>query len=205
MRERLESSSTDAAGTVMKKTILALSAAALFAGCATPPPTGPSVMVLPGSGKSFDQFRFDDNECRTYSSQAIGGTAVADAQNNSAVKSAAIGTAVGAAAGGLMGGHSGAGVGAGVGLIGGSLAGTGASEASGYTLQQRYDHAYQQCMYAKGHQIPMAARYAPRQQARQIPPPPPPSGYQSGNPPPPPPGNPPAPPPAAAPAPAPAS
>lgn len=205
MRERLESSSADAAGTVMKKTILALSAAALFAGCATPPPTGPSVMVLPGSGKSFDQFRFDDNECRTYSSQAIGGTNVADAQSNSAVKSAAIGTAVGAAAGGLMGGRSGAGVGAGVGLIGGSLAGTGESQASGYTLQQRYDHAYQQCMYAKGHQIPMAARYAPRQQARQIPPPPPPSGYQSGNPPPPPPGNPPAPPPAAAPAPAPTS
>jgi hypothetical protein len=200
MPERLESGSALACK-VMKKTIFALSAAALFAGCATPPPSGPSVMVLPGSGKSFDQFRFDDNECRQYSFQSIGGTTVADTQSNSAVKSAAVGTAIGAAAGGLMGGRSGAGVGAGIGLAGGALAGTGESQASGYTLQQRYDHAYQQCMYAKGHQIPMAARYAPRQQARQIPPPPPPSGYQSGNPPPPPPGNPPAPPPAAAPAP----
>ena len=185
----------------MKKTILALGAVALITGCATPPPSGPSVMVLPGSGKSFDQFRFDDNECRQYSWQSIGGTTAADTQSNSAVKSAAVGTAIGAAAGGLMGGRSGAGVGAGVGLAGGALAGTGESQASGYSLQQRYDHAYQQCMYAKGHQIPMAARYAPRQQARQIPPPPPPSGYQSGNPPPPPPGNPPAPPPPAAPAP----
>lgn len=201
MPERLEGSSAVAAGKVMKKTILALGAAALVTGCATPPPTGPSVMVLPGSGKSFDQFRFDDNECRQYSSQAIGGTTAAQAQNNSAVTSAAVGTAIGAAAGGLIGGRSGAGVGAGVGLAGGALAGTGASQESGYTLQQRYDHAYQQCMYAKGHQIPMAARYAPRQQARQIPPPPPPSG----NPPPPPPGNPPAPPPAATPAPAPTS
>ena len=55
-------------------------------------------MVLPGSAKSFDQFRFDDNECRQYSSQSIGGTTVADAQNSSAVKSAAVGTAIGAAA-----------------------------------------------------------------------------------------------------------
>src|SRR5882724_7428059 len=191
MPERLESGSAHAARTMMKRTILALGVAALFAGCATPPPSGPSVMVLPGSGKSFDQFRFDDNECRQYSSQSIGGATVADAQSNSAVKSAAVGTAVGAAAGGLLGGRSGVGVGAGVGLAGGALAGTGESQASGYTLQQRYDHAYQQCMYAKGHQIPMAARYAPyRAQARQpIAPPPPPPGN-----PPPPPGNPPAPP-----------
>lgn len=194
MLERLEGRSAFAARTVMKKTILALSVVALFAGCATPPPTGPSVMVLPGSGKSFDQFRFDDNECRQYSSQAIGGTTVAEAQSNSAVKSAAIGTVVGAAAGGLMGGNSGAGVGAGVGLLGGALAGTGDSQASGYSLQQRYDHAYQQCMYAKGHQIPMAGRYAPyRAQTRPAAPPPPPP--PSGNPPPPPPpGNPPSPP-----------
>lgn len=196
MPERLEGSSALAAGTTMKTPIVALVAVALLAGCATPPPTGPSVMVLPGSGKSFDQFRFDDNECRQYSFQAIGGTTVADTQANSAAKSAAVGTVIGAAAGGLMGGRSGAGVGAGIGLAGGALAGTGESQASGYSLQQRYDHAYQQCMYAKGHQIPMAARYAPRQQARQIPPPPPPP---STNPPPPPPGNPP-PPPATAPA-----
>ncbi len=187
MLERLEGGSAFAARTAMKKTIFALSALALFAGCATPPPSGPSVMVLPGSGKSFDQFRFDDNECRQYSSQAIGGTTVADAQSNSAAKSAAIGTVIGAAAGGLMGGRSGAGVGAGVGLLGGSLAGTGESEASGYSLQQRYDHAYQQRMYAKGHQIPMAARYAPyRAQTRQAAPPPPPPP-PAGNPPPPPP------------------
>lgn len=173
---------------MMKRTIFALSAAAFFAGCATPPPSGPSVMVLPGSGKSFDQFRFDDNECRQYSSQSIGGATVANAQTNSAVTSAAVGTAIGAAAGGLLGGRSGAGVGAGVGLAGGALAGTGESQASGYTLQQRYDHAYQQCMYAKGHQIPMAARYAPyRQQTQQIAPPPPPP---PGNPPPPPPAKP---------------
>jgi hypothetical protein len=166
----------------MKK-FLVLSVAGLIAGCATPPPSGPSVMVLPGSAKSFDEFRFDDHACRTYASSQVGSQTSADAANNAAVKSAAVGTAVGAAAGGLMGGSSGAGVGAGVGLLGGSMVGASAGEASGYSLQRRYDHGYQQCMYAKGHQIPMAGRYAPNRQAsRQAAPPPPPPG-----PPPPPP------------------
>jgi len=167
----------------MKKRLL-LGVAALLAGCATPPPSGPSVMVLPGSAKSFDEFRFDDHECRAYASSQVGGQTAADAANNSAVKSAAVGTAVGAAAGGLMGGSSGAGVGAGVGLLGGSMVGASTGEASGYSLQRRYDHGYQQCMYAKGHQIPMAGRYAPNRQATKqaAPPPPPPPG-----PPPPPP------------------
>ena len=171
----------------MKKYVL-LGAAALLAGCATPPPSGPSVMVLPGSAKSFDEFRFDDHECRSFASAQVGGQNAADAASNSAVKSAAVGTAVGAAAGGLMGGSSGAGVGAGVGLIGGSLAGAGAGEASGYSLQRRYDFGYQQCMYAKGHQIPMASRYSPRQPTRQAAPPPPPP--PPGPPPPPPPAKP---------------
>jgi outer membrane lipoprotein SlyB len=141
-------------------------------------------MVLPGSTKSFDQFRYDDNDCRQFATSQVGGTTAAQASNDAAVKNAVVGTAVGAAAGGLIGGNSGAGVGAGVGLIGGSLAGTGAAQSSGYSLQQRYDFGYQQCMYAKGHQIPMASRYAPyREPTRQAAPPPPPPGI----PPPPPP------------------
>jgi hypothetical protein len=171
----------------MKRVAISVGALALIAGCATPPPSGPSVMVLPGSSKSFDQFRFDDNECRQFASSQIGGATAAQAQTDSAVKSAVVGTAIGAAAGGLMGGNSGAGVGAGVGLAGGALAGTGASQAAGHTLQQRYDIGYQQCMYAKGNQIPMAGRYAPyRQSSRQAAPPPPPPP-PAGPPPPPPP------------------
>jgi len=170
------------------KRLILIGAAVVVAGCATPPPSGPSVMVLPGSNKSFDQFRYDDYECRQYASTQVGGKTAADAQTNSALTSAAVGTAVGAAAGGLMGGNSGAGVGAGVGLAAGALAGTDASSRSGYSLQQRYDIGYQQCMYAKGHQIPMAAsRYTPRRApAPQVAPPPPPP--PAGTPPPPPPG-----------------
>ena len=188
----------------MKRLLLSVAAASL-AGCATPPPSGPSVMVLPGTGKTFDQFRFDDHECRQYAGTQLGGQTPEQASTGSAAKSAAVGTAVGAAAGGLMAGNSGAGVGAGMGLAVGALAGLDAGNSSSYSLQRRFDIAYQQCMYAKGHQIPMAAsRYAPRtntvRQSTPPPPPPPaPRAPQAVNPPPPPPGNPPAPPPNVAP------
>ena len=159
-------------------------------------PSGPGVMVLPGSGKNFDQFRADDMECRQFaSSQVNGGTPDGNAEN-SALKSAAVGTAVGAAAGALLGGHSGAGSGAAAGLIVGSAAGAGAAGSSQRTLQQRYDIGYTQCMYAKGHQIPQAGRYdntrrpvssyTPPAPGAYTPPPPPPGAYA---PPPPPPGS----------------
>lgn len=146
-------------------------------------PTGPSVMVLPGTGMSFDQFRVDDGGCRQYAYDQIGGQTAARAQESSGVASAAIGTAVGAVAGAAIGGDSSsAAVGAGVGLLGGSLAGAGAVNASAYEAQRRYDMAYQQCMYAKGHRVPVSGRFTPGSPpAYSAPPPPPP-----GSPPPPP-------------------
>ena len=113
----------------MKKSLIALAAilAAVSAGCATTPPTpmGPSVLVLPGSTKTFDQFKVDDNECRNYATTQTTGD-------------------------------------------------------SNISLQRRYDYAYQQCMYARGHQVPSAVR----------------SPYSGSTPPPPPAGSPPPPPPA---------
>lgn len=147
----------------------------LVAACATAP-TGPSVLVLPGSAKTFDQFRADDYECRQYAGFQVNGTTPGRAGEQSGVKSAAIGTAVGAVAGGLIGGHDGAASGAGAGLIVGALAGTGAAQGSQRSAQQRYDHAFQQCMYAKGHKVPVEGYALPPRNARRatIPPPPPP-------------------------------
>src|SRR5262249_44395938 len=45
----------------------------LLAGCATVP-TGPSVMVLPGSGRSFEQFQGDDGICRQWALAQTGTT-----------------------------------------------------------------------------------------------------------------------------------
>jgi len=158
-----------------RATAVAIAAATLLAACATAP-TGPSVLVLPGSAKSFEQFRADDYECRQYAGFQVNGTTPDRAAEQSGVKSAAIGTAVGAVAGGLIGGHDGAASGAGAGLIVGALAGTGAAQSSQRSAQQRYDHAFQQCMYAKGHKVPVEGYALPPRNARRatIPPPPPP-------------------------------
>lgn len=126
----------------------------LLGGCVTMP-SGPSVLVLPGSGKNFDQFRADDFDCRQYASMQAGGSTTDQVAADSVARSAALGTVIGAAAGAAMGGKDAAGVGAGTGLAIGALAGTGAGNASAYGLQQRYDYAFQQCMYAKGHKVPV--------------------------------------------------
>lgn len=158
--------------------LLPLVALLALAACVSVP-TGPNVMVLPGTGKSFDQFRFDDGACRQYAYDQVGGTTPSKAADDSGLRSAAVGTVVGAAAGAAIDGGSGAAVGAGAGLLIGGLAGTGAAQSSAYGAQRRYDIAYQQCMYAKGHRIPVSGRFAPSSPAAQggyyPPPPPPPS------------------------------
>ena len=141
--------------------------------CATVP-TGPAVMVLPGTGKNFDQCRFDDGACRQFAYDQVAGVTPSRAADDSGVRSAAAGTLLGAAAGAAIDGSSGAAVGAGVGLLFGGLAGAGAAERSAYGAQYRYDIAYQQCMYAKGHRIPVTARFTQAPPASSYTPPPPP-------------------------------
>jgi hypothetical protein len=72
------------------------------AGCATAP-AGPSVLVLPGAGKPFEQFQADVNGCREWAADQVRGAFV---------------------------------------------------EVPAFEVQRRYDNAYMQCMYAKGHQVP---------------------------------------------------
>lgn len=164
--------------------------ALVLAGCVTVP-SGPSMMVLPGTGKSFDQFRSDDYECRQFAAGQTGVTP-SQAAEDSGVRSAALGTALGAVAGAAIGGREGAAVGAGTGLLVGGVAGTSAGAQSAYSLQQRYDFGYEQCMYAKGHKVPVRGSFASSvpAPARSAPPPPnaPPVNYSPAVPPPPPPG-----------------
>lgn len=157
----------------------------LLGACAVTP-DGPSVMALPGTGKSFEQFQIDDAACRNYAQAQVGGSTADQAATDAAVRSAAVGTAIGAVAGAAIGGRDGAGVGAGTGLLFGSAAGSNAAYGSSGALQRRYDNAYIQCMYAKGEKVPVSRAYMQdRSSGRTAPayPPPPP-----GNPPPPPPG-----------------
>jgi hypothetical protein len=184
----------------MKSAIASACAGALLllGGCVSMP-SGPGVMVLPGTGKSFDQFRADDMECRQFASNQVGGSTPDNAAESSGLKSAAVGAAVGAAAGALVGGRGGAATGAGAGLIVGGATGAGAAGSSQRSLQQRYDFGYQQCMYAKGHKIPTSGRFdsgGQRPVSTYTPPPPPGAAPPAvANPPPPPAGTPPPPPP----------
>lgn len=162
----------------MKSRSVLLLVSVLLAGCATVP-SGPSVMVLPGTGKSFELFQADDGVCRQWAAQQVGITP-GRASAGTAVSGAAIGTVVGAAAGAALGAAAGspatgAVAGAGVGLLVGTAAGAGRAEQTGYAAQRRYDISYMQCMYAKGHQIPVARGSQPAYTQPPPPPPPPPA------------------------------
>ena len=142
-------------------------------GCATLP-DGPSYSAMPGSRSNYEQFQMDDAACRQFGTQSIGGTTPNQNANNAAAGSAVVGTALGAVIGGLLGGHEGAAVGAGMGLFTGAAVGAGNAQAAGFSSQQRYDNAYYQCMYSRGHRVPMPASVARsmRQAAPSYPPPP---------------------------------
>ena len=162
----------------MSKRWIGLLILAPFLGACATVPTGPSVMVLPGGGKSFEQFQADDAMCRQWAYQQTG-TTPGQAANESGITSAMVGTVIGAAAGAAIGAAAGnpamgAAAGAGGGLLLGSAAGVSGAQYSGYQAQRRYDISYQQCMYAKGNQIPGVARSPYRRGAVAAPPPPPP-------------------------------
>jgi hypothetical protein len=175
--------------------VAAMALPLLLAACVSVP-QGPSVATFPGTGRGFDQFRVDDAQCRRWATDSIGGGSAARAQTDSALTSAAVGTAVGALAGAALGGGQGAATGAGVGLLFGGAAGASAANASAFTLQQRYDNAYVQCMYAVGNRVPFSARFqsvvprpaAPANPPQVFAPPPPPvrspPPVASGSPPP---------------------
>ena len=100
--------------------------AALLSACSSAPTYGPSMLVLPGTGKTFDHFRLDEQDCRAHAQSQISKSA--------------------------------------------------AEQDSAGTPQQRYDRSFLQCMYAKGHKVPLTGRvseYIDSTQSRSSPPPPP--------------------------------
>jgi hypothetical protein len=132
----------------------------LALGACTTMPSGPNVMALPGNGKTFDQFRGDDFQCRQFAQSQLGGNTPNNAMVDSGARSAALGTLLGAVAGAAVNGSHGAAAGAATGLAFGGLVGASTGQASGYNVQRVYDYAYMQCMYALGHRVPSAGGYA---------------------------------------------
>jgi hypothetical protein len=148
----------------------------LLLGACASQPLGPTVAVMPAPGKPFDVFQSDQAVCKQFAaSEDTGG---AQQANNRQVGTAVVGTLLGAGLGAAIGGGRGAAIGAGAGALGGTAVGAGPAGRAQYSLQQRYDLAYSQCMYSRGNQVP---GYQPA----GAPPPPPPPGYAPSYPPPP--------------------
>src|SRR3989475_1438783 len=144
----------------------------LMTACATVP-AGPSVMVLPGNGKNFEQFQADDAVCRQWAAQQTG-TTTKQAATESAVSGAAIGTVLGAAAGAAVGAAAkspatGAAVGAGAGLLGGAAIGGGDEQAPGTPGPHPHDTAHMPGLHATGNPHPPAPGHVSATYAGQTP------------------------------------
>ncbi len=142
-------------------TVSVLGAPLVLAACAVAPPSGPTVMALPGQGRSLTAFQQDDVSCRGYAGMRTNYQQPGQAGANGAIGGAGIGTALGAAAGaalGAIGGNAGAGaaIGGATGLIGGTSVGANNAAAGEFDLQTRYNIAYTQCMYARGDSVQSA-------------------------------------------------
>ncbi len=132
---------------------LTLLAIGLLTACVSAP-TGPTITIMPREGKSFEEFKKEDEECRAFAAKAVreGNTA---ALKEGAI-STATGAAIGAAAGALYqgGSSSNVGTGAAIGMVGGAAVGAMAASSKETQAQTQYNTAYQQCMYTKGNQVP---------------------------------------------------
>ena len=106
----------------MSKTLKSILLVFLLSSCSTMP-SGPSVLVLPGTGKDFAQFHHDDVICRQFAHAQIATSPTPPD-----------------------------------------------SDEEG---QQSYDISYIQCMYGKGHRVPVPGelRYDSRQDWHPPPPP----------------------------------
>jgi uncharacterized protein YcfJ len=138
---------------------------------------GPTVNVMPNPNKPFSDFVADQSMCKDYAAGQVQGAA--QQANNQQVGTAVIGTVLGAGLGAAIGRGRGAAIGAASGAVAGTAYGAGPAGYAQYSIQQRYDMAYSQCMYSRGDQVP---GYQP-EPAYGAPPGYPPPGY-----PPPPPG-----------------
>lgn len=155
-----------------------------LAACTVAPPSGPTVVAMPGPGTSWPQFQQDDAYCKSYAqSNMPNAQQTAQASQQNSTGTAVAGTILGAAAGaalGALGGNAGLGAaaGAGVGLLGGASVAGNQTQAAADSLQSRYDVAYAQCMVGHGQSIQQSAPVYAAPPAYYAPPPAPGYYYQ---------------------------
>ena len=135
----------------IKTTACSLAAVLTLSACAGGP-MGPTIPVMPAPNKPFAVFQQDQAVCQNFTAQQV--APQIQAANNQAVGGALLGTLLGAGLGAALGGGRGAAIGAASGAAIGTAGGTSYSADANMTIQQQYNVAYQQCMYARGNQVP---------------------------------------------------
>lgn len=144
----------------MRNKVLPMACLPLLLGaCTAAVPSSPTIVAMPGHGRSWNQFLADNLTCKNYASTQMPGTGQATeaSQNKAALTSAAgtiIGAGLGAAFGSLAGNvGAGAAIGGGLGLLGGMAVAGNNTQTTADSLQGRYDVAYAQCMVGHGESI----------------------------------------------------
>ena len=112
----------------------------------------PTVPVMPGANKPFDQFAADQQTCQGYANAQT--APLSQQANNQALGSALLTTALGAGLGAAIGGGRGAAIGAASGAVVGGAVGAQGSSIAGMSVQQQFDMYYAQCMASHGDQVP---------------------------------------------------
>jgi hypothetical protein len=161
---------TDGVAMIGLQRRIPLVALALVMGCDTVP-QAPTVTMLPGVHKSADEFRTDDADCRQYAVDQLGSAVSAPRGLGSGLTSGLSGTAVCPATNRAVGDNRSATAG----TAGTLIDGTDSAQSAGSGLQERYNCAYVQCMYARGDRVPLLARE--RWPAPRSPSPPDPDAY----------------------------
>jgi hypothetical protein len=131
---------------------LSIAAAAqliVLAGC-VPQTMAPTVVVTPGPSKSAADFGADHTACAAQANERM--APVIQAANNQIVGNALLGAAFGGGSTAAAGGSNSA-VGA-TAAAGATIAGAANAQTAQATLQQQFNVAYSQCMYAKGDIVP---------------------------------------------------
>jgi hypothetical protein len=136
---------------IAARRLLPLGAALMLGACAMGRPSGPAVIVVPGSGKDFAAFQQDDTICRRHAAAntGYGDLALPHTQGSNAAPLGATGEAGAASADGTT---------SGVGTAAGAPSGSSstAANASGASTPEPPDEAvpnqsgYLQCMAARG-------------------------------------------------------
>jgi hypothetical protein len=125
-------------------------------GCTAVAP-GPVVLVMPAHGRSLAQFKVDDDLCRDFALDRLGGVSPEAAAVAGVASTALAAMGLFGLAGAVIDGSNGARIGAAVGAVTGAAGAGLRAYGPGSTTQARLDNAYVQCMFTRGHRVPAVA------------------------------------------------